>query len=270
MMIDFHTHIFPDKIAQKTIELLSQKGGISPFSDGTVEGLLQRMKEAGTELSVTLPVLTSPKQFDSVNAFALQINAQFESQSPRLISFAGIHPDCEELDKKMLWIRENGFLGVKIHPDYQATFIEDEKYVKILQTAKEYDLIVVSHAGVDGAYRDTVRCTPERALKLIRTVRHSKLVLAHMGANEMPEKVLELLCGEDVYFDTAYVFRFIGKENFKKIVEKHGEDRILFATDSPWSNIRDDVELIRSFGLGKATEEKILRENAKALLGIRG
>ncbi len=33
MIIDFHAHLFPDKIAQRTIELLSQKGGILPYAD---------------------------------------------------------------------------------------------------------------------------------------------------------------------------------------------------------------------------------------------
>ena len=36
MIIDFHTHVFPDKIAEKTIAYLSKKGGIPAFSDGSV------------------------------------------------------------------------------------------------------------------------------------------------------------------------------------------------------------------------------------------
>ena len=268
MIIDFHTHVFPDRIAEKTIDLLSKNGGIPPFSDGTVTGLRKRMKEACTDISVTLPVMTNPTQFDSINNFAKGINEAFKNESPRLISFAGIHPDCENIDKKMAFIRKSGFLGIKIHPDYQGTYIDDEKYVEILRAAKEYDLIVVTHSGIDAAYRETVRCTADRALRLIRKVPHSKLVLAHMGANEMHEEVLEALCGEDVYFDTAYVLRFIGKDNFEAILKKHGADRILFASDSPWSNVKDDVNIMKSFGLNKNTENKILFENAKALLGI--
>ena len=268
MIIDFHTHVFPDRIAEKTINLLSKNGGIPPFSDGTVNGLVEKMKEAGTDVSVTLPVMTSPTQFDSINTFAKEINDTFADSSPRLISFAGIHPDCDDIDKKMAFIRGSGFLGIKLHPDYQGTYIDDERYVKILECAKEYDLVVVTHSGVDGAYRGTVRCTPERALRLIRRVRHSKLVLAHMGANEMPLDVIDTLCGEDVYFDTAYVLRFIGRDNFEVMLKNHGADRILFATDSPWSDVKNDVNIIKSFGLNKNTENKIFFENAKALLGI--
>ena len=268
MIIDFHTHIFPDKIAEKTIALLSKKGGLPPFSNGTADGLTDRMARAGVDVALTLPVLTSPAQFESVNRFAMEINLLYANQAQQLISFAGIHPDCDEIEEKMKWIKENGFLGVKIHPDYQQTLIDDEKYVRILACAKEYDLIVVTHAGADAAYPDTVHCPPARALNLIRKVPHSKLVLAHLGGNEMPEEVLDTLCGENVYFDTAYVLRFTPAPVFRRILERHGADKILFASDSPWSDIAGDADLIRSFDLDQKTEEKILCENAKALLGI--
>lgn len=270
MIIDFHTHIFPDRIASKTISLLSEKAGISPFSDGTVEGLLARMEESGVDLSVTLPVLTAPAQFESVNRFAAEINARFADAPRRLISFAGIHPQCEDIEGKMQQIRDSGFLGVKIHPDYQQTFINDEGYVRILQAAKELDLIVVTHAGVDVGYPDApVRCTPALAKEVIERVRHPKLVLAHCGASEMFDEVCRLLCGLDVYLDTAYVLRFIGKDMFQKIIKKHGADRLLFASDSPWSSQREDLATLRSFGLTPSEEKQILSANAMRLLGIR-
>ena len=269
MIIDFHTHIFPDKIAKKTIDFLSEKGGIPPFSDGSTAGLLDRMSEAGVDLSVTLPVMTNPAQFDSINRFAAEINTTFADKEKRLISFAGIHPLCEDLEGKIEWIAEQGFLGIKIHPDYQDTYIDDERYVRILKAAKKHDLIVVTHSGVDGGYREAgVHCTPERVKKVIDEVGHSKFVLAHYGANERFDEVYDMLAGLDVYFDTAYILRFIDKDTFIKILEKHGEDRILFASDSPWSSIENDVKIIRSFALDKNTEDKIFSLNAKKLLGI--
>ena len=269
MIIDFHTHVFPDKIAEKTIELLSKKGNLEPFSDGTVSGLIKKMEKAGVDKAITLPVLTNPLQFDSVNRYAMAINEAFFDQKRQLISFAGIHPLCEDIEKKMAFIKESGFLGVKIHPDYQDSLINDDGYVKILESAREYDLTVVTHSGVDAAYRDKeVRCTPLRVKDLIRRVPHKKFVLAHCGANEMFNDVLNELCDEDVYFDTALVLSYIDKETFKQILRKHGEDRMLFATDSPWSDIKTSVDFIKSLSLEKNTEEKLFFQNAKALLGI--
>ena len=269
MIIDFHTHVFPDKIANKTIEMLSAKGGFSAKADGTVAGLLCKMEEAGVDVSVILPVMTSPTQFDSINNFAKEINKRFENEERRIISFAGIHPSCEELEAKMEWIASQGFLGVKIHPDYQGPYIDDERYISIIKAAKLYDLIVVTHSGVDAGYRDAdVRCTPERVKRVIEQIGHSKLVLAHYGASELLDEVYDTLAGLDVYFDTANTLAYIDEATFKKILKKHGADKILFATDSPWSSIENDVNTIRSFSLDKNTEDKIFSQNARKLLGI--
>lgn len=267
MIIDFHTHVFPDKIAGRTIEHLAKKADIIPYSDGTIAGLKERIREALVDIAVTLPVLTAPEQFDSVLRFAKGINREEYADGARLISFAGIHPRCEDIAGKMREIKEAGFLGVKIHPDYQDAYIDDEGYLEILRQAKALDLTVVAHAGVDMAFPE-VHCTPERALKLIEAVPGAKLVLAHMGANEMEDEVLSTLAGKDVYFDTAYVLRYIDKDAFLAILEKHGADKILFATDSPWSDIKGDVEILRSYGLDKETENKIFFENAKKLLNL--
>ena len=269
MIIDFHTHLFPEKIAARTIDYLSEKGGIPPFSDGTASGLVNSLKRAGADIAVNLPVLTNPSQFESVNRFACELNERYKNGERRIISFGGIHPLCEDIDGKMRQLRDMGFVGIKIHPDYQETFFNHEGYIRILNCAKELDMIVVTHAGVDAGYRDRdVRCTPSLAKEVIERVGHKKLVLAHFGGHDMTSDVLDLLCDEDVYFDTAYDLRFIGEENFKKILEKHGEDKLLFASDSPWSDIEGDVKILKSFNLRKETEDKLFFKNARALLGI--
>ncbi len=47
MVVDFHTHIFPEKIAGKTITYLEEKAHIKAFNDGTEEGLIRSMEAAG-------------------------------------------------------------------------------------------------------------------------------------------------------------------------------------------------------------------------------
>ena len=84
----------------------------------------------------------------------------------------------------------------------------------------------------------------------------------------MSDDVCNILCGDDVYFDTAYVLRFLGKDTIMQILDRHGEDKILFASDSPWSDIEGDIKIIQSLNLPKETEEKIFCTNARRLLGI--
>lgn len=267
MLIDFHTHVFPDKIAKSTISALAGNSGTKPNTDGTVQGMLDAAARANADICITLPVLTKPTQFDSVSKFAASLNEKFNGKN--IISFGGIHPDCEDVDQKLCYLKSLGIKGIKIHPDYQSTFIDDERYVKIVSAAKKYDLIVVTHAGVDDGYKDKpVMCPPERALKLIERVGHTKLVLGHYGGHKQWNQVLDILAGQDVYFDTAFTLHEIDEKTFKDILYKHGDDRILFATDCPWRDIIDDYNIIKSYNLGKETEEKIFYKNAIKLLNI--
>lgn len=267
MIIDFHTHVFPDKIAARTVAALSRMGNIKPYSDGTVEGLISSLGLAGASLAVSLPVLTKPSQFDSITEFAKDLNAR-EYMGPRVISFGGIHPLDEEYEEKLSLLKREGFLGIKIHPDYQGTFIDDDKYVRIIECAKRLGLIVVTHAGFDVGYvGQPIRCTPQRVFNLLEKIGgYDKLVLAHIGGNELFSDVYSILAGKDVYFDTGLALHSIGEDMFKKILDRHGDRKILFATDSPWRDIREEVEIIRSYKLSSETERRIFSENAIELL----
>ncbi|MBE5754358.1 MAG: metal-dependent hydrolase [Clostridiales bacterium] len=269
MLIDFHTHIFPDKIAKSTIDALASNAHNTPYTDGTVQGMIDAMARADADICITLPVLTKPTQFESVLKFAISVNERFANEKKRLISFAGMHPKCEDIDGKMALIKASGIKGVKIHPDYQSTFIDDKGYIDILKCAKKYDLIVVTHSGVDDGYEgEPVRCPPERVKKVIEEVGHSKFVLAHYGAHKQWQNVLDLLCGLDVYFDTAYTLHEIDSDLFKSILEKHGEDKILFATDCPWQDICDNANRLKSLNLSQQTLDKLFYKNALKLLDL--
>lgn len=269
MIIDFHTHVFPDKIANTTIAALAERSNGKPSTDGTVDGMVLAMNRANADICVTLPVLTKESQFDSVARFAIAVNERFKNENKKLISFAGMHPKCEDIDGKMSYLKSVGIKGVKIHPDYQSTYINDKGYVEILKCAKKYDLIVVTHSGVDdGYYGETVKCPPELVLEVIKEVNHDKFVLAHYGAHKQWNEVLDKLAGQNVYFDTAFTLHEIEENLFKKILIKHGADKILFATDCPWRDIKNDVSILKSYNLGEEIEDKIFYKNALKLLGI--
>lgn len=265
MVIDFHTHIFPDAIAEKSIAHLEKVGGIKAATDGTLNGLLASMERSGVDLSVILPVVTKPSQFDSINKFAAKVN---ETYAGRLLSFGGIHPDCEDYKAKLDAIKAYGLPGVKIHPDYQGVMIDDVRYMNIIEYASQLGLIVIVHAGVDIGLPDPVHCPPEKARKVIDAIRPEKLVLAHYGGWKQWEEVYEYLAGENVWLDTSFTLDYIEQDMFLKIFEKHDPKKILFATDSPWSDAKRTVEGIRNLPLPAAAIEDVLAGNAKRLLGM--
>lgn len=261
-MIDFHTHIFPEQIAEKTISYLSDTCKMTPFVSGKKEALLHSMDNAGINCSVVLPVVTAPRQFDTINRFALQF------LEGNIISFGGIHPDQENYKEKLRWIKEQGLKGIKFHPDYQNTYFNDIRYKRIISYASELDLIIVTHAGQDPFSPEDIHCTPQMVAEVLDEVCPSKLVLAHMGGNRLFQDVEEYLVGREVYFDTAYVLDKMSQEQFTRMVRTHGVEKILFATDSPWTGQSEFVDCFHRMPLTELEKKQILETNAKKLLEL--
>lgn len=265
MVIDFHTHIFPDKIAAGTIKKLADVCGIEAATDGTLVGLKKSMNENNVDISVVLPVVTKPAQFDTVNTFAAEITGK-----EGIISFGGIHPDTEDYRTKLDRIKEMGLLGIKLHPDYQETFIDEPKYVRLIQYATEIGLIVIIHAGLDIGLPDPIHCPPDRTAKMLSQIdnENARIVLAHMGGFDQWDEVEECLVGKNVWFDTGVCLGVIPDEQFARIVKNHGADRIVFATDSPWSDQKKSQEILKRQDLTEEELERILYRNAQELLGL--
>ena len=263
MVIDFHTHIFPDKIASGSISHLESVSGIAAATNGTLLGLLDSMEKNKVDLSVILPVVTKSSQFESVNRFAAEVNERYKG---KLISFGGIHPDCEDYKAELDKIKELGLPGIKLHPDYQRVMIDDERNMRIIEYADSLGLIIVVHAGIDIGLPNPVHCPPQKARKVIDEIKPDKLVLAHLGGWKQWDEVYECLAGEKVYFDTSFTFDYIEQEMFLKILKKHGSKKVLFATDSPWSDAGKMIEVVRDMPLTQEEKEDILNRNAIKLL----
>lgn len=268
MVIDFHTHIFPDKIAGKTIAYLQETAQIEAYTDGTAKGLLASMEEGNVDISIILPVVTSAKQFDTITWFAGEVNREYSDsdRSHRLISFGGIHPDEAHYKHQLRMLVECGFKGIKLHPDYQNCNFNDIRYKRIISEATELGLTVVVHAGIDIGFPNPVHCTPQMSLDVIKDVAPEKLVLAHYGGWKMWDEVEQYLVGEDVYFDTAFTQGYMEEEQFLRILKNHGSDKIVFATDSPWSGQKESLAWIRGMGIEEEQLQAILHGNAERLL----
>lgn len=275
MVIDFHTHVYPDKIAARTIQALIQSAkDVKAFTNGTLSGLLESMKKAGVDKSVILPVATRKGQFETINQFAKQINDTY----PQLVSFGGIHPDDDCVEEKLQFLKDNGFKGVKIHPDYTGTMIDDERYIHILTECGKLGLTVVTHAGVDPAF-DIIHCPPQKARAVLDKVMAASgaekpfIVFAHLGGIYVHREVEQYLLGTNCYIDISCSFASLGSfcdtddEEVVSVIKRHGADKILFATDCPWNDQQQYVEHFKSLsGISDNEKEMILHQNAAALL----
>lgn len=263
MVIDFHTHCFPDHLAEKAVSRLSQVGGgLMPYTDGTLSGLRQRMAGDGIDAAVVLNIATKPQQQQNVNNFAASINNEKD-----IFAFGSVHPDAEDALEELERIKELGLKGVKFHPEYQQFAVDDLKMKPLYRKISELGLITVFHSGVDYGFPPPYGCMPE-GLASVLDCFQTPVVAAHWGGLQYGEDVLRHLCGREVYIDTSFGYGRLSKYHAEQIIEKHGVDKLLFATDMPWHTASLELRLLGTLGLTDEQWEKISCGNAKKLLGI--
>ncbi len=281
MIIDFHTHTFPDALAPRAIGGLADSGDMKNYSDGTVAGLRASMAIAGVDLAVAAPVVTKPQQTEGINRAALAIN--MSAGETGVMSLGGIHPDTENWRETLENLKRDGFAGIKLHPLFQGTAIDDPRYLRIIEKAAELNLIVLIHAGLDPTFPGVDLAGPDKLLNMLRAVPYEKIVLAHLGALGQWEEAEELY-GRNVYIDTAcalYPWRdkagnlthgggytSLTPEKFTSIVRLHGPERVLFGSDSPWTDEKESIDLIKASGLTDTELAAVLGGNAKRLLNL--
>lgn len=269
MFIDFHTHIFPDKVAAKAIPKLAETIHQKPETDGTYSGLQKSMDDAGIAVSVVLPPVTAVRQFESINRFAAEINEEFFKHPDHgILSFGGIHPDSGNYKEQLKELKAMGFIGIKLHPDYQEMMFNDIRYKRLIDKASELDFIVVTHTGNDPYSPDVVHCTVPMIVDVLEDVAPPRLVLAHMGNNMYYDEVEAELIGRDVYLDTAYSISTVEPARLLRMIRNHGADKVLFATDVPWSPQKDDVITLKKLGLTEEELNLVSHQNALKLLQL--
>ena len=147
MIIDFHTHTFPEALAERAVNKLAKSARAQNYLNGTLSALRSSMLDAGIDYSVLLPVVTKPEQQQNINKIAMEINSH--SHETGLISFGGIHPDNEDYRQILRQCAANGIKGIKLHPIFQQTYLDDIRYLRIIECACENNLIILVHAGYD-------------------------------------------------------------------------------------------------------------------------
>lgn len=274
-ILDFHTHAFPDALAPRAMAQLTENAassGYSPLTDGTLQGLHASMDRGGITYSVVCHIATNPHQMRKVNDFAISCK-----EDSRLIPLGSVHPGAalDELLPELDRIWEAGLPGLKLHPDYMGEELDSPAFTPLLKGCEERGLLVVTHAGLDPVSPHHVHCTPDMILHVLDRHPSLKLVAAHMGGFDREEEVLEKLCGAPLWLDTSLCAVRMKKsrawgELCIRILSDHDPSRLLFATDTPWSDPAAELSFLRQLPLSETQLKGILWGNAQALLSSCG
>jgi predicted TIM-barrel fold metal-dependent hydrolase len=264
LVIDFHTHVFPDNIAKRAIEKLTIniENIYEPVHDGTLSGLLKNMDNWSIDISVVQPVLTNSSQVISINEFARNICSE------RIISFGAIDPHSKDYKSQIDFVVDLGLKGLKFHAEYQNFIVDDNNMLKIYDYALSKELIILHHAGFDPGFSPPFKSTPQQFANIVDAMQGGIIIAAHFGGHAQWDDVEKHLAGRNIYLDTSMGFEYFSHEQFIRIVRTHGADKVLFGSDSPWSNAKTEIEHLNTLPLSQREKDDILFGNAKRLLKL--
>lgn len=244
-------------------QLRFRSGILEPWHDGTPENLVSIAKKDGVDYSVVLNIATNAHQQSKVNDFAISLK-----EVDGIVPFGSVHPESPDALDELERLKENGIKGVKLHPDYQDFFIDEDRMLPIYEKIGKLGLITVLHTGIDMGYPRPVHCPADRLAGVLGAFGGAPVVAAHFGGICDWDNVEKHLVGKNIYFDTAYCYGLFPPKLAKELIELHGADKVLMGSDVPWNSPRQDIDLIKCFGLSEENEKAVLGENARKLLGL--
>ncbi len=260
-VIDIHTHIFPDAVAGMALKASSDTAGVTPSFDGTYAGLLLALDRAGVERAGVQPVATRPGQVATINDWVAGLDRA------RIVPFGAMHPDVDDPGAEIARLAARGFVGLKLHPEFQLFSPDEPRMDPIYEAAAAHGLAVFFHAGKDISI-PTYRGTPASLARVHARHPGLTLILAHLGGWAVWDEVREHLVGRDVYLDTSYTLGYLPADDFVAIVRRHGPERVVFGSDAPWADIAVEIEQVAASGLDDDELAAVFAGNAARLLGL--
>lgn len=266
MIIDTHTHIFPDKIAAIVVNKMVEGRGSKFYGDFTVRGQLSTMDRCGINSSLVFCLAERPSVVRAANDFLASV-----CDGQRLVTLGTIHPDYEDFEDEIDRLKAMGLRGVKFSSTFQDFFVDEERMLSIYQKLCDNDMIAYFHVGKESALSTAeAKTSPQRLARVLEMFPKLKVVAAHFGGLGMLEEAEEYLIGKDIYLDTAWTpsVKVLNPEVVIPIIRKHGSERIFFGSDYPFSDPQEEINWILKLAIGTEEKERILGRNANEFFAL--
>jgi len=258
-IIDFHTHIYPEKIAAKAVSSVAEFYGIDICKDGTADTLLECGRQGGIGRFVVFTAAIIPEKVQAINDYI----ASACREHPEFTGFGTLHPDMKNPEDEIERIINLGLRGIKFHPDMQRFNIDDEKAMKIYAVI-EGRLPVIFHTG---DYRYSFS-HPARLARTLDNFPKLCVIAAHFGGWSLFDIAYDCFKNRFCYFDISSSLPLIGYRRASELIRSYGSERFLFGSDYPMWDPADCVKDFMNIDLSDNERELVLWKNAQTLLGL--
>ena len=261
MIIDFHAHVYPEKVALKAATAIGKFYDTQMAYTGSAKELLESGEQIGVTKYVVHSAATGAPQVESINNFI----AGEVRDHDKFIGYGTMHPDYKNFENEIQRMKYDlNLKGVKLHPDFQKFQIDADEMDPIYNVLAYEKMPVIVHAG-DCRFDFS---GPARIAHVMDKHPDLTVIAAHFGGYTEWENSFNLLCGRDVFFDTSSTLWKLPIEWANKMIEKHGVEKFFFGSDYPMWDHKEELERFNKLSLNDREREMILYENAAGLLGL--
>ena len=258
MLIDFHTHVYPEKIAQKGVQYIGDFYDLPMSEKGTLVHLKSVAKASGTTHVVLLGVAVKPEVVESINRFTASMLDEFT------FGFGTIHPDFPNKKEEICHCLEMGLKGIKIHPDMQKFNIDDPRMMEVYELLSKKGAPIMIHMGDDRHDHSH----PARLRRVLQMFPQLQVCAAHFGGHTMYETARENLSDTSCIMDISSTLMFMEKEQAERYINHYGAERLAFGTDYPiWDPVRE-VRRFLSLNITEEQKEQIAHKTAERFLEL--
>jgi predicted TIM-barrel fold metal-dependent hydrolase len=180
-----------------------------------------------------------------------------------------VHPDLS-VDENMTSLKDNGIVGVKLHPLFQALSYADPRVHDILAALADEGMPVITHVGAGETPEANERGAPALVRQVIDSLPHLKLIACHYGGYHRLDEAEQYIVGSPVTLETSWppTLAELEPERLVAIISRHGADRVVFGSDWPMADPAAEIAAVRALGLDPESEQAILGGNLARLLGL--
>lgn len=279
MIIDAHTHVFPERFCARRDELCARDPlfaelyGDPHAAMATVDDLLPAMDEAGIDAALIVGFAWRDPDLCREHNDALLAAAA--ATGGRLLACVGV--SLVDLDRAATETERCRGLGARaigeLRPEAHGLDLTDRAQADALVTvAGGLPLLIHVSEPVGHRYPGKGGQSIGPLYAFLEQHPQQVVIAAHFGGGlplyaHMPEVRRALA---HVYVDTAAWPLLYRPSIFRHTADLLGAERILFATDFPLRALRREITLLERAPLTPAERELVRGRNAASLFGLTG